>query len=142
MRGTTKIFLVDFNRIKYRSSIVVFSKLEVNCIVTDQNYQTLQNYFATQIQRNYAEMDSCESYIGIHCIHKMFWEKSQVIRCTEESNTFFIETFYIYDIYIYIFQLNSTQRCLFYINIHCWSLQHRTETSTGLFVPLLLSSYT
>ena len=63
-------------------------------------------------------MDSCECYIGIHCIYKMFGEKSQVFRCTEESNTIFINTFYIYDIYIsytllgsfYVHDIRSIQR--------------------------------
>ena len=42
-------------------------------------------------------------------------------------------------------QLSSTQlnsKVFISINIHCWSVQHRTETNTGLFAPLLLSSYT
>ena len=37
-------------------------------------------------------------------------------------------------------QLNSTQRCLFTEIYTIDQLQHGTETHTGLFAPLLLSS--
>ena len=90
------------------------------------------------------------------------WMKVSSYCIVRESSDLLISAFIVLIyIYIYIFfckvsynaaisftplnqvtstQLNSTQRCLFPEIYSIDQLQHGTETHTGLFVPLLLSS--